>query len=49
MEWFAIGIAFIIAGLAIAKVMGDASRLGRGEQRSAPRKKGPLDIDTEFL
>lgn len=49
MEWVAILGAFIIAGFGIAKVFGDASRLGRGEERSHPRDKTPLDFDTDFL
>jgi hypothetical protein len=48
MEWLALAAAFIIAGLAVAKVLGDASDLGHGERRQTPRK-GPLDFDTEFL
>lgn len=48
MEWLALGIAFLIAGIAFAKVLGDAGRLGRGEERKTPRKD-PLDIDTDFV
>ena len=50
LEWLALGLAFIIAGGAFAMVFGKAAQLGRGEERSTPRiKRGPLDIDTEFL
>lgn len=48
MEWLALGIAFLIAGIAFAKVLGDAGRLGRGDERKKPRDK-PLDFDTDFL
>lgn len=55
MEWLALGIAFLIIGgalliigAAFAKIIGDASRLGRGEERKKPRKD-PLDIDTDFV
>lgn len=47
MEWLALGIAFLIAGIAFAKVLGDAAELGHGERRKAPRE--PLDIDEERL
>lgn len=49
MEWLALVICFLIAGLAFAKVIGGASRLGRGDEREKPRKKEPLDIDTDFV
>lgn len=53
MEWFAIGIAFIVAGGAFAIVLGRASDLGHGERRQSPRCEAPLnaplDFDTEFL
>lgn len=49
MEWLALVIAFIIAGLAFAMVFGKASRLGHGDEREKPRKKEPLDIDTDFV
>ncbi len=47
MELAAVIIAFLIGGGALAMVIGKASRLGHGDERSTPRD--PLDIDTEFL
>lgn len=47
-EWLALIVAYIIGWLAFTKVFGDASRLGRGEERKTPRKD-PLDIDTDFV
>lgn len=47
-EWLALIVAYIIGWFAFTKVFGDASRLGRGEERKAPRKD-PLDIDTDFV
>ena len=47
MEWLTIIAAFILAGLAFAKVLGEASELGHGERRQKPRD--PLDIDVERL
>lgn len=49
MDWIAITAAFIVAGLLLAKIIGGASRLGRGEDRSKPRDKAPLDFDTDYL
>ena len=47
MEWLALGIAFIIAGLAFAMVFGKASRLGHCDERE--KRRDPLDIDEERL
>lgn len=47
LAYAAIIALFLAGGFGLAMLIGRASRLGHGDERSKPRE--PLDIDTERL